>query len=770
MCGYVKFLRNYLYSQIIQALISRTSPYTEVLDTIEGEIQMSNDGPTLIKMPRIQKELAQCQMCGYCIDVCEAHRQTPWESVTARGKIYYLNQLDKAGAGKMDKLLGRKVTLSPEFVDAMYKCTGCGNCEEVCHAKIELVALWEKIRTWMAKYGVAPLPVHKKLEASIAKNGNPYGEPKSKRDAWWPEEVERVTPPDAVFFAGCTGSYRMQQIPKAAVKVLDRAGVKLNCLGESEICCTSPLLRTGLDLQTLEAAKETVTKADGIGAKDMVMSCSGCYKTVSSNFVEYYGKPGQNVYHITQYVDKLISTRKLALPNEFKAKVTYHDPCHLGRHSKVFEEPRNILKKIKGIDFVEMERNRENSRCCGAGGGYKSAFNDFAVNIAAERIRDAEAVGAEIIATACPFCVLNLRAGAKKIGSKVKVMDITEILVQVTDPEGPKEIYPCGAPPAPVEAPKEEVKAEAPKEGAPSPLAEAEAPKAAAAVPQEAPKEEVKAEVPKEEPKAEEAPKEEAKTEEKPAEEAKAEAAAEEKPAEEAAAETPAEEPKAEEPAAPAEAAPAEEAKAEEPVAAEPVAEEKPAEEPVAEATAEEPKAEEAPAEEAPAEAEVPAEEPAAEEAAEEIPEEPVEEAAADVPAEEVSAEEVVAAGAVAAVAAAAVSDDEDEEYDEEFAREYEVKPEGVIRRAAWNKGLRCRRNYGEENIPFAFVKSKVAVGVGDEKIGDESKARLEADGWIVLWFDEADITDGAEQANVIKGAVKENLRAMKKKKAKKKK
>ena len=800
----MKFLRNYLYSQIIQALISRTSPYTEVLDTIEGEIQMSNDGPTLIKMPRIQKELAQCQMCGYCIDVCEAHRQTPWESVTARGKIYYLNQLDKAGAGKMDKLLGRKVTLSPEFVDAMYKCTGCGNCEEVCHAKIELVALWEKIRTWMAKYGVAPLPVHKKLEASIAKNGNPYGEPKSKRDAWWPEEVERVTPPDAVFFAGCTGSYRMQQIPKAAVKVLDRAGVKLNCLGESEICCTSPLLRTGLDLQTLEAAKETVTKADGIGAKDMVMSCSGCYKTVSSNFVEYYGKPGQNVYHITQYVDKLISTRKLALPNEFKAKVTYHDPCHLGRHSKVFEEPRNILKKIKGIDFVEMERNRENSRCCGAGGGYKSAFNDFAVNIAAERIRDAEAVGAEIIATACPFCVLNLRAGAKKIGSKVKVMDITEILVQVTDPEGPKEIYPCGAPPAPVEAPKEEVKAEGPKEGAPAPLAESEAPKAAAAVPQEAPKEEAKAEAPKEEvkaeeapkaeevkaeePKAEESPKEEVKAEEPaPAEEVKAEEAAEpvaeEKPAEEAVAEEPkAEEPVAEE--APAEETPAEAAAAvaaEEPAAEEAPAEEVKAEESVEETPAEEPKAEEPVAEEAPAaepaaEAapaeepvaeEVPAEEPAAEE---EIPEESVEEDAADVPAEDVSAEGAVAAGAVAAVAAAAVIGDDDEEYDEEFAREYEIKPEGVIRRAAWNKGLRCRRNYGEENIPFAFVKSKVAVGVGDEKISDDSKAKLEADGWIVLWFDEADITDGAEQATVIKSAVKENLRAMKKKKAKKKK
>ncbi len=566
--------------------------------------------PQLINLPRIQKELAQCQMCGYCIDVCEAHRQTPWESVTARGKIYYLNQLDKTGFGAMDKLLKRKVTLSPEFVDAMYKCTGCGNCEEICHAKIELVALWEKVRKWMADEGVAPLPVHRKLEKSIIANGNPYGEPKKKRDAWWPEEVPRTTPPQAIFFAGCTGSYRMQDIPRAAVTVLSRAGVTVNCLGENEVCCTSPLLRTGINMQTLEASKEVVTKADALGAKDMVMSCSGCYKTVSSNYVEYYGKPGQNVYHITQYVDKLITNRKLPLNNEFNAKVTYHDPCHLGRHSKVYEEPRNILKKIKGIDFVEMKRNRENSRCCGAGGGYKSAFNDFAVNIAAQRIRDAEEVGAEVIATACPFCVLNLKHGAKKIGSKIKVMDITEILLQVTAPKVEE----------PVAAPKVEEPVAAPKvEAAP---AVAEAPKAVPVA--EVPKPEVK------------------------------------------------EEPKVEEPKA----------------------------EPVAEAPAE------------------------------------IEESAAD-----------------------------EEDFGED---EWALTPEGKVRRAAWNKGLRCRRNYGPDEIQTAFVKSKVAVFVLESDARTELDDKLEAEGWIVLRFKESDVTDGQDQAAEIKQATKDNLRAMKKAKKRK--
>jgi len=550
-------------------------------------------------------------MCGYCIDVCEAHAQTPWESVTARGKIYYLNQLDKKGTGMMDKLLNREVELSPDFVDAMYKCTGCGNCEAICHAKIELVALWEKIRTWMVQEDVAPLPAHKKLAERIAEGGNPYGEPKSKRDAWWPENVKRATPPDVIFFAGCTGSYRMQDIPKASVTVLDRAGIKMNCLGGDEICCTSPALRTGVNTLTMKASETVVTKADAMGAKDMVMSCAGCFKTVSTNFGDYYSKTGQNVYHLTQYVDNLIKERKLPLNHEFKAKVTYHDPCHLGRHSGVFEEPRNILKKIKGLEFVEMERNRENSRCCGAGGGYKSAFNDFAVNIAAERIKDAEAVGAEVIATACPFCVLNLKAGAKKIGSKVRVMDISEILLQVT------------APIVPTDATTSVTKMAPPTlAGAAKPIAKV------ISVPAKTP--ELR------------------------------------------------------------------------------VAEQK---------------------------------------------------AAVAAPEEKKTLASAVAAPAIAAAEEAIFE-----------PMDFELDPEGIVRRAAWNKGLRCRKNYGTEKIPVAFVKQKVAVYVTTDGAGSKKDLSLEEDGWIVLRFKEADITDGQDQALAIHAAVRENARAMKKKKAKRKK
>jgi Fe-S oxidoreductase len=568
------------------------------------------------KMPRIQQELTACLQCGYCIDVCEAHEQTPWESVTPRGKRYYLRAI--SGGGQVDKLLGREVSLSPYFVDAMYRCTGCGNCEAVCHANIPLVEFWETVRKWLADEGVGPMSAHKGMARKVGEVHNPYGEKPAKRGDWWPKEVKKSDVPDVLFFAGCTGSYREQKVPQMGVQILARAGVTINTLGPEEYCCSSPLLRTGIHKYSLDCAQHTVEKADGIGAKDMVMTCSGCYKTVSTDFGKFYAKTGQNVYHFAQYAEKLIAEKKLPLNNEYKAKVTYHDPCHLGRHMGVFDPPRNILKKIKGIELIEMDRNKENSRCCGAGGGYKSQYNEMAVNIAAERIRDAEETGAEILVTCCPFCVVNLTQGAKQIGSKIKVMDLSEILLKVTEPLAAKP-----------EPPKPDAAAIAEKER----LA---------------------------------------------AEKAKADALEKER-----------------------------------------------------------------------------------------------------LEKEKQMAEEKAR---ITAALAAKASEDEpiivygDDDADNEYAPlEYDEDlwtdntPKALVRRAAWNKGLRCRLDYGSMGIPVAFVKPKVAVYVFDREgeVNPEERKKLEADGWAVLTFFEKDVTDGEKEAVEIKAAVKENLKAMKKKKKK---
>ncbi|MDR3205720.1 MAG: 4Fe-4S dicluster domain-containing protein [Candidatus Methanoplasma sp.] len=567
-------------------------------------ISIKDKLPKFTKMPRIEKELTACLQCGYCINVCEAHNQTPWESVTPRGKIYYINQLYSAGG--LDKALKKEVTLNPYFVDAMYRCTGCGNCEVVCHANIHLVEFWETMRKWIVEQGAGPMSAHKSMAAKVAKVHNPYGEPTEKRDNWWPKEVEKAEVPDVIFFAGCTGAYRLPTVPQMGVRVLARGGVKISSLGTEEWCCSSPLLRTGTHDSSLECAETIVEKADGMGAKDMVMTCSGCYKTISSDFGKFYARVGQNVYHFSQYAEMLINARKLPLNHEFKAKVTYHDPCHMGRHMGVFDPPRNVLKKIKGIELVEMERTRENSGCCGAGGGYKSQYNDFAVNVAVDRVREAEATGADIIVTCCPFCVTNLSQGAKKIGSKIKVMDLSEVLLAVT---------------APVEAKPEAPKAE------PKPVAEAP--------------------------------------------------------------------------------------KAEAPIAAKPVVE----------APKAEPK--------------------------------PVVEAPKAVPAAELST-----AAEPEPLADADASDDE--VFEDAFT---DMSPGALIRRAAWNKGLRCRKDYGPYAIPVAFVKSKVAVYVlkDGESVNASDRAAAENDGWAVLSFLEKDVTDGESQAAEIRAAVKENLKTLRK-------
>lgn len=214
-----------------------------------------------------------------------------------------------------------------------------------------------------------------------------------------------------LYFRGCTAREKETSIQKATEKLLDIAGVDYHIL-EDEKCCGSVLLRTGF---FNEAQRQIKKNTEVLKGEKIITSCAGCYKTLKEDY------EGLDVIHISQLLDELIRDGKLNL-EKGELDVTYHDSCHLARHMEVFDEPRNVIGALANL--VEMENNRENSLCCGAGGGVKSAYPEIATQMAKTRIGQAMDTGCKTLVTACPFCKLNLS------NDELEVLDLTEFLVR----------------------------------------------------------------------------------------------------------------------------------------------------------------------------------------------------------------------------------------------------------------------------------------------------------------------------------------------------
>lgn len=214
-----------------------------------------------------------------------------------------------------------------------------------------------------------------------------------------------------LYFRGCTAREKETSIQKATEKLLNLAGVDYHIL-EDEKCCGSVLLRTGF---FNEAQRQIEKNTEVLKGEKIITSCAGCYKTLKEDY------EGLDVIHISQLLDELIRDGKLNL-EKGELDVTYHDSCHLARHMEVFDEPRNVIGALANL--VEMENNRENSLCCGAGGGVKSAYPEIATQMAKTRIGQAMDTGCKTLVTACPFCKLNLS------NDELEVLDLTEFLVK----------------------------------------------------------------------------------------------------------------------------------------------------------------------------------------------------------------------------------------------------------------------------------------------------------------------------------------------------
>jgi len=368
-------------------------------------------------LEEIKEELETCfgTSCGFCERGCPVYQTLKVKTLCMKGR-------NRTMLG----LLQGKFEITPAVVEAAFECTLCGNCDRWCSLKN--TEHTRAFREYLLKHGVEPMKEHASLLASLKSYGNPWFQPRSARNKWMRGlNIPKATPgkQDVLFFAGCTSAVMKPLMPSlaASVKLLQKAGVKFAAMGQDEPCCGSTLKRVG-QTEAFEAlAKENAEKFEALGIKKIVTACPGCYVTLKES-LEKHGSDIQ-VVHIAQEISDLVKTGKLKASKSAE-KMTYHDPCHLGRLGGVFEEPRDIVDAV--ADLVEMPNNRYEARCCGAGAGLQTAFPKLSRDLATKRIAEAKATGATTLVTSCPFCETQLRTVPG-----IKVVDLMELLLQACE-------------------------------------------------------------------------------------------------------------------------------------------------------------------------------------------------------------------------------------------------------------------------------------------------------------------------------------------------
>jgi len=382
-------------------------------------------------------ELEACARCGECQVWCPAFAQNKRECISARGKLALLQRLIK------NELPDAELQ---EFLQGLYECSACGQCHVVCPVRINTHELWEQARQSLVGAGIPQPESQIKHLMTIKSTNNAFGKPQQDRGLWakkaWeagflkaPVPLWRDKPSSLLYFAGCTASFDpdMQSVAVQTARLLQEAGVEFSILGDEEPCCIGKLRRMG-DLEFSTEAEKRINLFAEKGITDIVVSCAGCFKGLHSDYASLW--PGaKKVRHLTQLIDQLIRDGKLRPKLEVPMTVTYHDPCHLGRHNQIYDPPRRILQAIPGLNLIEMTRHRAFSACCGMGGGLKLANPGMQHNIAGARIREAESTGAEAIVTPCQTCSMGLQYGVEEISSAMKVYHLNEILIRSICPE-----------------------------------------------------------------------------------------------------------------------------------------------------------------------------------------------------------------------------------------------------------------------------------------------------------------------------------------------
>jgi glycolate oxidase len=373
---------------------------------------------TLLK----SKPYSKCQECTTCTSYCTVIKSlNNIETWSSKGKTLLMRGLAEGYLQPSKKL-----------ADIIYTCSTCGHCFGECLTNLEIDKAIKATRHQLTQKGYTP-EVFIQTAKNIAETGDPSGMPTSRRLQWTKTLQKQDYSPkaDVLYWVGCMVATRTPNTAKATAGILTKANINYTMLGEKEGCCNYVLLASGLWNEAEKEVRKLLARIKDTKASLLVTSCAGCYYTFTRLYPEILDtEMPLEVLHVSQFIDKLLHDHAFEIKeSDVKTKVTYHDPCSLGRHSNVYDAPRNVLKNIRNLKFVEMPLNKSQARCCGGGGGLWTFNSQVSLECAAVRLKnDAKPLGVEALVTACPTCQLNFRFSSVKNSIPTKIYDIAEIV------------------------------------------------------------------------------------------------------------------------------------------------------------------------------------------------------------------------------------------------------------------------------------------------------------------------------------------------------
>jgi len=390
-------------------------------------------------------ELDACTRCGNCLDLCSAYLGSGDVSISPKKKMEKLKSAVNKEYGILSRLLKKKITKeeTEAISHAAFACTMCSRCEVDCHINIKLQDIWLKLREIMVDEGQYP-EVLDMMRNRLKKSRNVSFDTNEGRTDWI-KPVPDV-PGDRfiresahiIYFVGCVSSFspRIFKIPRSIVQIFQKADIDFALLGDEEWCCGFPLMSSGFAKDFIEFAEHNIERVNKTGAKYLVTSCPSCYHMWNHVYPEKIKGTKMNfkVLHAVQYLYMLVEEGRMRL-NPVNKKVTYHDPCDLGRNSGIYDEPRKLIKSIPGVEFIELENSREYTTCCGGGGNVESTDAGLSANIAAIKVCEIIKTGADIVVTSCQQCVRTITTALKKEKSKIKTMDLIQLVLESTGEE-----------------------------------------------------------------------------------------------------------------------------------------------------------------------------------------------------------------------------------------------------------------------------------------------------------------------------------------------